>query len=473
MTDAGALAPATLDPGSFRDPRSRVFRADGRIFRALSEQGLADWRALASISLCAELVDGGALIPTWEIDGVDPPAGLHGAVAGVLEHEVVPFVSYPYEWTFGMLKDAALLQLDILRRALDAGLTLKDATPYNVQFRGVSPVFVDVGSFEPLTDGEPWVGYRQFCMLFLYPLLLQAYADVPFQARLRGSLDGITPEECSNLLSGRRRYRKGVLTHVSLHSKLERRYAGSGGEVKKELKSAGFSKELIQANVKRLQKLIAGLEWNPPGSTWSGYELTTTYTGEDAERKAAFVAAAVASERPRRVWDLGCNEGRHARIAAETAETVVALDADALVLERLYRALKQEQGRNILPLVGNLVDPSPSLGWRGLERRTLDARGTPDLALALALIHHVVIGGNVPVAEFLDWLRSLECALVIEFPTPDDPMVRRLLDRKRPGDHPDYERDFFERALRERFEIERSEELATGARVLYLARPRG
>jgi SAM-dependent methyltransferase len=296
------------------------------------------------------------------------------------------------------------------------------------------------------------------------------YADVPFHARLRGSLDGITPEECSNLLTGRRRYRKGVLTHVSLHSKLERRYAGSGGEVKKELKSAGFSKELILANVKRLRKLIAGLEWSSPGSTWSGYELTTAYSSEDAERKAAFVAAALATARPRKVWDLGCNEGRHARIAADTAETVVALDADALVIERLYRALEQERRRNILPLVGNLVDPSPSLGWRGLERRTLEARGTPDLALALALIHHVVIGGNVPVAEFLDWLRSLDCALVLEFPGRDDPLVRRLLDRKRAGDHPDYERELFERARAARFQIDRTEELAEGARVLYLAR---
>jgi hypothetical protein len=462
-----------LEPGSFRDPDSRIFTTDGRVLRLLSEQGLADWRTLSSTTLFDELVQEGSVVGTREVENVAAlPEALHGGVAGVLEHDVIPFVSYPYEWTFEMLRDAALLQLALLRRALEAGMILKDSSPYNVQWRGARPVFIDVGSFEQLREGEPWAGYRQFCMLFLYPLLLQAWKDVPFQPWLRGSLDGISPHECRSLLSVRDRFRRGVLTHVVLHDRLERRYEERDGDVKRELKSAGFRHELILANIKRLERLIRGLSWDPEGSAWSGYELETTYSHDDAERKARFVADAVAAEGPRLVWDIGCNEGAHARIAAEAAEYVVAMDADSVVVDRLYKALRDENQTRILPLTVNIVDPPPALGWRGQERRPLLDRGRPDLTLCLALIHHVSIAGNVPVAEFLDWLHGATNGLVIEFVSPEDPMADRLLARKRPGDHPDYRADWFEQCLSERFDVVRSEPLASGTRTLYLARPK-
>jgi ribosomal protein L11 methylase PrmA len=461
------ITSAALEPGSFRDPDSRVASVDGRILRLLSERGLAEWRAFSASPLFAELVREEKLVGTHEADDVALPGA-----AGVLEHDVVPFVSYPYEWSFGMLRDAALLQLELVRRAVEAGLMLKDSTPYNVQFRGARPVFVDVGSFEPLREGEPWAGYRQFCMLFLYPLLLAAWKGVPFQPWLRGSIDGVAPLQMRSLLSFRDRFRRGALTHVVLHARLERRYEERDTDLKRELKAAGFRKELILANVKKLEKLVSGLTRRAGDSAWSGYAPTTTYSDEDAERKARFVAEAVEAERPRVVWDLGCNEGRHARIASETAKHVVAVDADEVVVDRLYDALKAEGTATILPLTMNLADPSPGLGWRGLERRSLAERGTPDLALCLALVHHLSISGNVPVAEVVEWLRSLGASLVVEFPTPDDPMVARLLRRKREHDHPDYRRDWFERCLGERFDVARTEELASGSRVLYLARPR-
>jgi hypothetical protein len=466
------LAPAALEPGSFRDPDSRVLLADGRVVRALSAQGLEDWRALRASPLFEALTTEGKLVGTRELDEALPEDVLHTDVAGALEHEVVPFVSYPYEWPFEMLRDAALLQLELVRRAIDAGLMLKDASPYNVQFRGGSPVFVDVGSFERLRDGEPWAAYRQFCMLFLYPLLLQAWKRLPHQPWLRGSVDGITPQQCRDVLSARDLFRRGALTHVALHARLERRHAGRGGDVKEELKRSGFKKELIVANVRGLERLISRLRPPASSSTWSSYELTTTYTEADARRKREFVAAAVAAVAPRVVWDLGCNEGRHSRIAAETAETVVAMDADALVVGRLYEELGRESVTNVLPLVVDVTDPSPGLGWRLSERRPLTERGRPDLTLALALVHHVSVSGNVPVDEFVGWLRAIGGEIVVEFPTPEDPMVQRLLSRKRPGDHPDYNREWFEQCLRERYDIVTSDELAGGQRVLYRARPR-
>jgi SAM-dependent methyltransferase len=464
---------ARVEPGSFRDPHSRVVDTDGGVLRTLSAEGLADWEAFAATNLFPGLVAEGKLVATERVDGdADVPEELRASAAAVLRHERIPFVSYPYEWPFGMLRDAALLQLDLLDAALAEDIILKDASPYNVQWRGTRPLFIDVGSFERLRPGEPWIAYRQFCMSFLYPLLLQAYKAVPFQPWLRGSLEGISPTECRNLMSLRDLFRAGVFTHVYLHSRLERRRAETARDVKRELRAAGFRKELIVANVRRLRKLIQKLDWKPETSAWSDYTATTSYDDADAARKEDLVRNVVGSRRWSLVWDLGCNVGRFSRIAAERADYVVALDADAAVVERLYRGLAAEQKDTVLPLVGDVVDPSPGLGWRGTERRTLAERGAPDLTLCLALAHHIVIGGNVPVRDFVAWLASLGGAVVVEFVTPEDPMVDRLLAAKREGMHADYERGWFERCLDDAFEVERAETLASGRRILYFARPR-
>ena len=439
------------------------------MLRALSEEGLADWNALAQTKLFSGFVARGSLIETEVVEARETAPELDGWAA-LLRHERIPFVSYPYEWTFGMLKDAALLQLELLLAALDENLILKDGSPYNVQFRGTRPVFIDVGSFEQLREGEPWVGYRQFCMLLLYPLLLQAYKGVPYHAWLRGAIDGISPQECRNLLSLRDLFRRGVFTHVYLHSRLESRYGDRRRDVKRELRSAGFGKELIRANIRRLEKLVRGLEWTPGRSEWSDYALAAPRE-RDAEAKTAFVRAAVGARRWNLVWDLGCNDGFYSRIAAENARYVVAVDGDNAVIELLYRSLAEEGNASILPLAMNIVDASPNLGWRGLERKAFDERGHPDLTLCLALLHHVTITGNVPIGEFLEWLRGLGTSLVIEFPTREDPMVQRLLAAKREGMHADYDRDVFERSLSDAFAVERSEELPSGTRVLYLAHP--
>ena len=427
----------------------------------MSRAGWGDWEALAATPLARDE----RLIPTEPVELDDLPELTGEPAAGALRHERIPFVSHPYEWPFSMLKDAALLQLALGREALRQDLALKDASPYNVQWRGASPVFVDVGSFERLRPGEPWAGYRQFCMLFLYPLMLQAYRGVGYQAWLRGSIDGIAPAEARALLP---RFRRGVFSHVILHARLEARYAATGGrEVKRELQRAGFGKELLDANLRKLEKLVRRLEYTPGRTAWTEYGATNTYTDEQAGRKAEFVRAAAARRPGGLTWDLGCNDGTYSRVAAEHADHVVAVDADHATVDGLYRAL--EGRRDILPLVMSVTDPSPDLGWRGAERASLERRGTPDLVLALALVHHVVIAGNVPVASFLDWLRSLDSALVIEFPDREDPMVQRLLSGKAETANPDYDRERFERELGERFRVERTERL--GSRTLYAAHP--
>jgi hypothetical protein len=463
----------TLELGSFRDPESRVFYSGGDVYRSLSAEGLEDFKAVAATKFWEEYQGNGGIVATELVEGTaDLPETMVKASAGVLKHERIPFVSYPYEWPFSMLRDAALLQLDLTLAALEEDMILKDASPYNVQFKGAKPVFVDVGSFEKLRDGEPWAAYRQFCMLYLYPLLLQSVKDFDPRALLRGNIDGISPAQMRRLVSFRDRFRKGFYLNVFLHAKLEAKHADRGKEVKAEVKKAGFKKELIVANVRRMRKLVAGLEWNPPPGVWVAYGERNSYSDDDAKRKDEFVREVATSERWGLTWDIGCNNGRYSRIAAEGSDHVMSVDYDQGPIELLHRTLHEEGDEKILTLTMNLADPSPGLGWRGVERKPLWDRGKPDLLLALALIHHVTIAANVPVQEFVDWLATLETALVIEFPTREDVMVRTLLGPKREGLHPDYERENFERLLAEKFEIERSERLESGTRLLYFARPK-
>ena len=463
-----------LEPGSFRDPESRVFYSGDGVYRALSQDGLTDFKALQETKLFERFTADGRLVATEVVDHASVPGGtMVKDAAGVLKHERIPFVSYPYEWPFSKLKDAALLQLDLNLAALEEGMILKDSTPYNIQFKGSKPVFVDIGSFERLREGEPWVGYRQFCMLYLYPLMLQAVKGVAPHPLLRGAIDGITPGQMRGMVSFRDRFRKGFYLNVFLHAKLEARHGDRGKEVKAEVKQAGFKKELIVANVKRMRKVVERLDWSPPEGVWVAYGERNSYTDEDAKRKDEFVREVCTSQPWGLTWDIGANNGRYSRIAAEGSDYVLAVDADQGPVELLYRTLRDEGDEKILSLTMNLADPSPGLGWRGRERKSLPDRGAPDLVLALALIHHIAIAANVPVREFVAWLADLGTSLVIEFPTREDPMVQKLLGPKRAGLHPDYERENFERELSEAFDVDRRERLESGTRLLYFARPKG
>ena len=458
-----------IEPGSFRDRTARVFYHDGKIFRGLNEAALKEWEALAAMRFYQRLSGAGAIVPTQRRDLSSVPLSSTGQPwAAILEHEIVPFVSYPYEWSFEMLRDAALLQLDLVLAALDEGMGLKDASAYNVQWKGASPLFIDVASFYTRTAGEPWVGYRQFCQMFLYPLLLQAYRDVPFQPWMRGNIDGMDAEVCLHLLSARDYVRPGVLAHVYLQAKAQAAYSSTTRNVRADLSKAGFDSRIIKANAERLRALVAGLQWKPKQSTWSDYLKCGHYEASDAAQKKDFVRAAAATRQWALAWDIGCNVGIFSRIVAERAAYVIAMDADHLAINRLYLALKAEGVANILPLIVNVTDPSPALGWRNLERKRIEERGHPQLVLALALIHHVVIGGNIPMDEFVQWLRDLGGELVIEFVTRDDPMVVTLL-RNKEDHYTDYDEGVFERELASRFRIISRQPLGSGTRIMYHA----
>ncbi len=457
-----------VEPGSFRDPDGQVIGADDdRVLRGLSSRAASAWRQLADAPFFRRLTDEGMLIPTRTAPDVEA-AALGWDI--VLEHDRVPFVSYPFEWTFGMLRDAAALHLEVLLEALAAGMTTKDGTAYNVQWRGSRPVFIDVSSITPCSGG-PWEGYRQFCETFLNPLLLQAYRGVDFQPWLRGRLEGIRTSEMRRLLLGRDLVRKGVLRHVVLHDVLQSRSAGGAQAAKMAMADAGFDVAVTRALVTGLLRLVKGLDWRPRRSGWSRYAAEKPYSPGDLRQKEQFVEEAVRAAAPRLVWDLGCNDGTFALVAAAHARQVVAMDADHPTVERLYRTLRARGRSNVLPLVVDVADPSPALGWRGQERRALRDRGEPDVVLCLALVHHLAVTANIPLDEIVSWLHSLGGRLVVEFVGRDDPMVRQLLAHKA-IEHADYSADRFEAALGRRFAVARRLPLSSGTRTLYDAVPR-
>jgi SAM-dependent methyltransferase len=470
------------EPASFRDPANQVFYAGGEVCRGLRGSAVDDWRALAASGFFSRMVEQGAICATDEVAAGEGAADAPDASAAsahfdlVLRHERIPFVSYPYEWTFSMLRDAALLHLDLLRASVAEGLITKDGSAYNLQWRGSRPTFIDVGSFERLREGEPWAGYRQFCQTMLYPLLLQAHLGVDFQPWLRARIDGIEPDQLRRLFGGARRWRAGVFKHVHLHDALQRRLAGaSAGEVRADLRAAGFSTELLLATIRALHKLVRRLEWRPPASHWAGYRQTCTYSATDNDAKQAFVDRVLAAAGSLRVvLDLGANDGAYARLAARHAGQVVAVESDHAVTDVLYRRLREQGEHRVLPLVMDLADPSPGGGWGGTERASFAARGAgTDAVLALALVHHLAIGRNVPLPQVLDWLAGLGRLVVVEFVDPADPMAQRLLANKPAGMFGDYRLDVFERLFAERFTEVRREALPSGTRALFAGTPRG
>jgi hypothetical protein len=464
---APSIAAFTREPGSFRDRNGTIFYCNDRVLRTLSAQALANWHQLQQTTFFVEQQAQRRIVTTRMADDIT----LEDA-AGVLEHERVPFVSYPYEWTFGMLKDAALLQLELMRHALPEDMILKDASPYNVQWVGVQPVHIDIPSFEPLRPGDPWVGYRQFCELFLYPLMLQAYKRVSFRPWMRGRIDGIPAEEMRRLMSARDLLRPGVLLHVLAQSALQRRYSAGRQNVRGALAEAGFAKPLIENNVRKLTSLVGRLTLDHDRTEWSDYDQTHSYGAAEFERKATFVRNAAASGGWRLAWDIGCNTGTFSRIIEPYCDQVVAMDGDPLAIERFYEQEKAEGGsRSLLPLVVNVADASPNQGWLGAERKGLAERGRPQFTLCLALVHHIVISANIPLEAFIGWLADLGTSLVIEFVGRDDEMVQVLL-ANREDQYQDYHHDKFRALLSTRYEIQHDQPLKGGSRHIYFAHPK-
>lgn len=472
------------DLGSFRDRSNRVYSDGARILRGIDGGALKNWRALAGAPFFKALQAEGKVVATSLAEGIE---GGHASSppgwAGFLVHERIPFITYPYEWSFSALKDAALLHLDILERAIPEGWTLKDASAYNVQFVGTRAVFIDLPSFEPYEKGSPWGGYRQFCMMFLYPLMFKAYRGIDYLPFLRGSLEGIDPQTANQVLSGASRFRKGVLGHVFIHSRMDAKYAGQDldqaktltedADKRPEKRSLGrYSEAMVLGTIQGLARTIRKLDVPESRTVWGNYDTEHSYAEASFAAKKAFVEAAVRAKPRRMAWDIGCNTGTFSQIAADAgAEYVVAIDGDTKAIERLYRKQKAAGATDILPIIMNLGNTSPAQGWRGQERKALEKRGNPEIILCLALIHHIVISANIPLDEFIAWLRDFDAEIVIEWVGPDDDMVRMLL-RNRVDQYSELALENFERLVGASFDTVAAEPLKGGARKIFHLSPK-
>jgi ribosomal protein L11 methylase PrmA len=458
------------EAGSFRDPAGFVFQRDGVIYRQVNRSFEPRFAAVRASGLFEELARDRLLVPHEEV-GLEHAAS--ALAVAVLRPERIGFISYPYEWSFGQLQDAALLTLEVQARALARGFTLRDASAYNVQFSGGRPILIDTLSLEPREAGAPWLGYRQFCEHFLVPLLLMSRVDIGCGALLRAHLDGIPLELGSRLLPRSTWLRPGTLVHVHLHAAMQQKYADTAAAPRVKARPIGTDAAL--GLIQSLRRAVRRLRWEPAGTEWADYTRQHNYTDAAVGSKRELVARLLRGMAPRTVWDLGANTGEYSRVAREIAGSVLAFDIDPAAVERNYRAVRAAGEPGILPLLADLANPSPALGWAHRERRSLEERGPADALLALALVHHLAIGRNVPLERIAEYFARLGRGLVIEFVPKSDGQVQRLL-RSREDVFAEYHREGFEAAFGRYFRIEAAEPVVGSERTMYamttLGRPR-
>ncbi len=459
----------TADPGSFRDPGGRVYLKDGRVFRTVMETAAADFQFVRESGVMDTLAEEGLVLPANVVPGDELGAEADGA-RYVLEHPRIPFVSYPYEWCFGALKAAALCHLDIQLAAFDKGVILSDASAYNIQFRGARPVFIDYLSFCAYRDGAYWAGYSQYCEQFLNPLLLGAYGGIPHNAWYRGAQEGIPTPEVNQLLPLHRKVSWKVFTHVVLSARLHRAaVAGREGKAAKKAGQKPMPKSAYRFMLASLRKWIAALKLpNTRGGTvWSDYTTTTSYSGDEAARKEAVIKKFVADAKPAQLWDMGCNDGAFAEMALQAgASYVVGFDADQGAVEAAFARAK-EKDLSFLPLLLDATNPSPSQGWNQVERKGLGDRRGADALLALALVHHLAIGRNVPIGEIVRWLMEMAPKGIIEFVPKQDAMVQKML-RFRDDIFPSYTPETMLDAMQSHGRIVRQESISESGRQLFV-----
>jgi hypothetical protein len=452
---------------SFRDPSGFLFLRNGLLYRQINHIYRENYQALMDSGLYEELVKRHLLIPHEEVAlELAEPQQAHK----IIQPEPLHFISYPYEWCFSQLKDAALATLTIQKIALKYGLSLKDCSAFNIQFHRGQPLLIDTLSFEVYQEGEPWTAYRQFCQHFLAPLALMAFRDVRMSTLTRVHIDGIPLDLTSTLLPTRTWLSFGLLSHIHLHAISQKRYADK--TVDKSTVTRRMSSTAFLGLIDSLETATRGLRLKVQKTEWEDYYLEAhSYTSDGLQHKLQLVGEFIDRIQPESLWDLGANIGLFSRLASERGIPTLSFDVDHNAVEQNYLVSKQEGTSNLLPLVLDLTNPSPNLGWQNNERMSLFDRSTPDAVLALALVHHLAISNNVPLEWLTDFFSSLGPWLVIEFIPKSDPQVGRLL-ATREDIFPNYTQDGFEHAFRELFEIQDAIQIRGSERILYLMKRR-
>ncbi|MBO6517276.1 MAG: SAM-dependent methyltransferase, partial [Bacteroidia bacterium] len=380
-----------------------------------------------------------------------------------IQPQAIGFISYPYEWTFGQLKDAALLTLYIQKAALKKEMSLKDASAYNVQIEKGKPVFIDTLSFEKYEEGKPWVAYKQFCQHFLAPLALASYTDIRAFQLLKSNIDGIPLDLASKLLPSKTKLKFSLATHIHWHARTQEKYAGKQTN---EKKGRGVSKMAMLGLIDNLISAVKSLQWKPKGTEWGEYYTFTNYSNSSFDEKKKLVEQYIEKADAKSLWDLGANDGTFSSIAALKGIPTVAFDIDPIAVEKNYRRVRQDK-IDMLPLQLDLTNPSNSIGWAHEERDSLADRGKVDVVMALALIHHIAISNNVPLKKVAEYLSKLGQHVIIEFVPKEDSQVQILL-ATREDIFVDYHLEGFEEAFKTYFDVVDKQVVGDSVRTLYL-----
>ncbi len=451
--------------GSYRDRKGYVFTSGERILRGVDTGAAEVQQDFIASKVFKRLVGSGQFIGT-EIAKDDPAElGILGA-ALLLEHERVPFVSYPYEWPFAALRAAALLHLDVHLELLEHGYTLSDASAYNIQFRGPKPVFIDVLSVERYVEGAYWNGHRQFCDQFLSPLLFSAKFGVPYNAMYRGKLEGFSSTELASLLRLRDKFSLQTLLNIVLPAWFESAARRGRVAAKGVANRRALPKSSLRSMLMGLRRWIERL--SPPSSLtdWTSYAADNTYHSEERAAKREFVAQAVRGASPRAVLDLGCNTGDYASVALSAgAGYVIGAEADPATAHLAFLRAQKEQ-LNFLPIVQDAANASPAQGWLGAERPSFMERGKFDFLIALAVEHHLAIGRNIPLDQVVQWMVSLAPKGLIEFVQKTDTTVRRMLSL-REDIFSDYTEENFRNLLAANARIVESKTVSKEGRIIF------
>jgi hypothetical protein len=437
------------------------------VYRQINQRAKEDFELLHSSGLYDELVGAGRLIPH---ERVDLSLAASRDAYAVIKPRQLDFISYPYEWSFGQLQDAATLTLDVQLAALKRGMSLKDASAYNAQLVDGHVALIDTLSFEKYDEGKPWVAYRQFCQHFLAPLALMARTDVRLSQLLRIHIDGVPLDLASKLLPWKTRFSLSLGLHIHAHARTQQRYSDKTVEAKQVTKTRKFSKQAFETIVTSLRSAVGAQKWAPAGTEWADYyDANNNYGREGLDAKAAALKSMLEEVRPATVWDLGANTGYFSRIASGLGAKVIAWDIDPAAVEVNYRKVREEKDYAVIPLLLDLTNPSPAIGWANSERQSFTQRAPVDCAMALGLIHHLVISNNVPLALCAKFFAGIARQLVIEFVPKDDSQVVKLLTG-REDIFGDYHVASFEAAFAHYFQIIRATDIAGTKRRLYLMR---
>ena len=448
------------EASSFRDPNGFVFYARDKIYRQINASYKDNFEFFINSGLYKNLSESNLVISHKE---ADISLAVGGNAYKIIEPELVSFISYPYEWCFSQLKDAALLTLKIQKKALGCGMSLKDASAYNVQFKDGKPILIDTLSFEKYKKGEPWVAYRQFCQHFLAPLAMMAYKDVRLSQLFRIYIDGVPLDLASSLLPFSTRFKFSILSHIHLHAKTQKYF--SDKTVRN--KNISLSRQGLLALIDNLESAVKRLKWEPRNTEWADYYDKTNYSSEGFENKKEIVSEFLNIIKPRTVWDMGANNGLFGRLASQNNIFTVSFDIDPAAVEQNYLESRTNKEKNILPLVMDLFNPSPAIGWALKERMSFVERGPADAILALALIHHLAISNNLPFTSIAEFFSRISNSLVVEFVPKTDSQVQKLL-ATREDIFPDYKQEVFEEEFKKYFIIDKIKQVKDSGRTLYL-----